>query len=186
MNNKSNIMNIENILSTKERVAILRNVIYSDRQFGVNEIAGKLGLSKGLVSKYFEILEKEKILERNKGKFAVRNGREVKAIRILFNLNDINTNVLKRYKFVKAAGLYGSGSKGTNTESSDVDLWVKIEDAEDEKIAALTSALRKSVKNVRVLVLDDKKIRQLRKEDPVFYHSLYFGSVILYGQEDAL
>jgi predicted nucleotidyltransferase len=179
-------MNIEKLLSTKERIAILRNVIYSERQFGVNEIAAKLGLSKGLVSKYFEILEKENILERKKVKFGVRNNREVKSLKILFNVQGIKTGILKRYEFVKAAGLYGSCSKGTNTESSDVDLWVKIEHAEDKTIASLTSELRRLVKNARVLVLDDKKIRQLKKEDPIFYHSLYFGSVILYGQEDAL
>ena len=179
-------MNIEKLLSTKERVVILRNVIYSERQFGVNEIAVKLGLSKGLLSKYFEILEEGNILKRNKGKFIVRNTREVKSIRILLNLQNINIDILRRYKFVKAAGLYGSCSKGTNTESSDVDLWVKIEHVEDEKIADLTSALRRLVKNVRILVLDDKKIRQLKEEDPLFYHSIYFGSVILYGQEDAL
>ena len=179
-------MNIEKLLSTKERVIILRNVIYSERQFGVNEIAVKPGLSKGLLSKYFEILEEGNILKRNKGKFIVRNTREVKSIRILLNLQNINIDILRQYKFVKAAGLYGSCSKGTNTESSDVDLWVKIEHVEDEKIADLTSALRRLVKNVRILVLDDKKIRQLKEEDPLFYHSIYFGSVILYGQEDAL
>jgi predicted nucleotidyltransferase len=179
-------MNIEKLLSTKERVAILRNVIYWERQFGVNEIAGKTGLSKGLVSKYFEILEKENILARNKGKFIVRNTKEVKALKILFNVQGIKTDILKRHKFVKAAGLYGSCSRGTNTESSDVDLWVKIENAETETIASLTSDLRRLVRNVRVLVLDDEKIRQLKNEDPLFYHSLFFGSVILYGQEDAL
>jgi predicted nucleotidyltransferase len=179
-------MNIEKFLSTKERVAILRNVIYSEQRFGVNEIAGKVQLSKGLVSKYFEILVKGNILERNKSKFTVGNTREVKAIKILFNVQGINTDILRQYKFVKAAGLYGSCSKGTNTESSDVDLWVKIEHVEDEKIARLTSALRRLVKNARVLMLDDKKLRQLRKEHTLFYHSLYFGSIILYGQEDAL
>lgn len=179
-------MNTEKLLSTKERVAILRNVIYSERQFGVNEIAAKLVLSKGLVSKYFEILEKENVLERKKGKFTVKNTSEVKALKILFNLQGIKTDIFKRNKFVKAVGLYGSCAKGTNTESSDIDLWVKTDGADDEKIVSLTSALRKSVKNVRVLVLDDKKIQQLKKEDSLFYHSLYFGSVILYGREDAL
>jgi predicted nucleotidyltransferase len=179
-------MNIEKILSTKERTAILRSVIYSEQQSGVNRIAAKLGLSKGLVSKYFEILEKENILERKKGKFAVKNTSEVKALKILLNIEGVRADIFKRNKFVKAAGLYGSCAKGTNTESSDVDMWVKIENAEDEKIAGLTSALRKSMKNVRVLVLDGKKIQQLKKEDPLFYYSLCFGSVILYGEEDAL
>ena len=179
-------MNIEKLLSTKERFAILRNVIFSEKQFGVNEIAGNLGLSKGLVSKYFEILVKENALERKKSKFAVKSTKEVKGLRIMINVQQIKTQIFKKYKFVKAAGLYGSCTRGTNTESSDVDLWIRIENTEDEKIAGLTSELRRSLKNVKVLVLDDKKIQQLKQEDTLFYHSLYFGSITLYGEENAI
>lgn len=49
-------MDIEKLFSMKERVKIPNFIIYSENEFGVNEIAKKLKLSKGLVSKYFEIL----------------------------------------------------------------------------------------------------------------------------------
>ena len=84
---------------------------------------------------------------------------------------------------MRAVGLYGSCAKGTNTESSDIDLWIKVEKIDEKKIIELTSKLRKKLKNVKVLILDDKKIEELKKNDPVFYHSLYFGSLMLYGEE---
>lgn len=179
-------MNIEKLFSTKERIAILQHVIFSETEFGVNEVAKRLVLSKGLVSKYFDILEVEHILERKKAKFAVKNTKEVKSLKIMLNIEGIHTNIFRRHKFVKAAGLYGSCAKGTNTNSSDTDLWIKINKTDNDKLAKLTSGLRKNIKNVKILILDDKKLETLKKEDPLFYHSLFFGSVTVYGEENTI
>lgn len=178
-------MNIEKIFSTKERVKILNYVIYLENEFGVNEIAKKVKLSKGLVSKYFEILVKESILGRKK-KFIVNDNSLVKSLRIMLNIQKIDTKIFKEYKLVKTVGLYGSCIKGTNIANSDIDLWIKVGRANDEKIAELTSELRKKIENVRVLVLDDKKLELLKKKDSLFYYSLYFGSIILYGKENEI
>ena len=104
----------------------------------------------------------------------------------MLNIQRIKTAILSRYRFVKAAGLYGSCSKGTNTDSSDTDLWITIEKTSNEKLAQLTAELRKHIRNVKLLVLDEHKVQTLKKEDPLFYHSLFFGSVTVYGQENAL
>ena len=76
-------MNMEKLFSTKERVAVLQDVIFSEKEIGVNEVARRLGLSKGLVSKYLEILEHERILERRNGKFAAIDSKEVKSVKIM-------------------------------------------------------------------------------------------------------
>lgn len=179
-------MNINKLLSTKERVRILKNVIFKEKEFGVNEIARELNLSKSLVSKYFEILTKENILKKKKRKFFVQNNISVKSLKILFNLQKIDPKIFKKYKFVKVVGIYGSCVKGTNTESSDVDVWIKVNKTEQTQIIKLTSELRKKIKNVKILILDDKKINTLKKEDPLFYHSLYFGSIIIYGGKNEI
>jgi predicted nucleotidyltransferase len=64
--------------------------------------------------------------------------------------------------------LYGSCAKGTNTESSDVDLWVKVKEAKRDHIVELMTELRSKIKNVKVLVLDDERIASLKKK------TLYF------------
>ncbi len=179
-------MNTEKLFSTKERIAILRDVIFSETEFGVNEVAKRLSLSKGLVSKYLDTLVTENVLERKYIKFVVKNSIETKILKIIFNLQGINIDIFRRYKFVEAAGLYGSCAKGTNTNSSDTDIWIKINKTDNEKLAKLTSELRKNVKNMKILILDDKKLETLKKDDSLFYHSLYFGSVIVYGEENIL
>jgi predicted nucleotidyltransferase len=179
-------MNIEKVFSTKERGKILREIIFRVDVFGVNEVAKTLGLSKGLVSKYFEILSKEDIIKRKGGKFIVLDNNTVKSLRIMLNILKINTGIFKKHSFVKAAGLYGSCVKGTNTRDSDVDLWIKIDSASDREVADLTSKLREKIENVKILILDDKKLETLMEKDTVFYHSLFFGSIVIYGQEDEI
>ena len=49
-------MNIPSLLSTYERVKILREVIYSEEKLNVNEVAKALRLSNGMISKYFSYL----------------------------------------------------------------------------------------------------------------------------------
>ncbi len=179
-------MNIDKILSTKERIDILKYIIYIEKEFGVSETAKKLKLSKGLISKYFDILVKDFVLKKSKNKFLVNNSSIVKGIKILFNVQQISSNLFKKYKFIKMVGLHGSCAKGFNTENSDVDLWIKVDNANNEKIVNLMSELRQKIKNIKILILDDKKIKLLKKNDIVFYYSLYFGSIILYGEENEI
>jgi len=97
----------------------------------------------------------------------------------------IDTRIFGKYPFVTAVGLHGSCARGQNTEDSDMDLWVRVKDVKETKIASLTSEINKKIKNAKIVFLSDKKIEKLRKEDIMFYHSLAFGSIILYGNRDA-
>lgn len=177
---------MENIFSTRERIRILETVIYKRDNISVNNIANQLKLSKGLVSKYFDILVKEGIAKKTNGKFVINNSSLTKGIRILFNINTINTKIFKKYPFIKSVGLYGSCAKGENTEDSDVDVWIRIGKASEERQAILTSELNKKIKNLRILYLTDTKIEKLKKEDTLFYHSLAFGSIIIYGDKGGI
>ena len=179
-------MHIENLFSTKERVKILEKVIYRTSYLSVNDVARKLKLSKGLVSKYFSILYKEDILRERKNKFFISNNYKVKAIKLLFNFYRFRPNFFNKFKFIKAAGLYGSYAKGENTEESDIDLWIKIDKVKDEELAKLSRQLNNKFRNLKILFLTDEKIENLNREDPLFYYSLTFGSIIIYGDKDAL
>lgn len=179
-------LNLEFVFSSRERVKVLKEIIYSEKEIGINEIAKKTKMSKGFISKYFDILAKEKVLSKKRMKFVVENNAKVKSLRVMLNILKIDIKVFKNYKFIKAAGLYGSCAKGTNTESSDVDLWVKIDNAEGEDLVKMSSELRKKIKNVKLLILNSEKIVHLQESDPLFYHSLYFGSILLHGNENEI
>ncbi|MBA7466547.1 hypothetical protein ES707_01734 [subsurface metagenome] len=174
------------IFSTNERIKILKAVILNKNPLSVNAVASSLGLSKGLVSKYFDVLLMEGIVKRLNGKYIIIDSAITKAVRILLVISDIDTTIFEKFSFVKSAGLYGSCVKGENTEESDVDIWVMINDVGDEQIASLTSEINKKIKNAKPLFLTDKKLEKIKKNDELFYHSLSFGSIILYGEKDAI
>lgn len=176
-------MNINELLSTKERVKILEFVLYKKGQVTVSGVARSLNVSKGLVSKFFGILKKEKILKRVKNRFLVTDHTNTKTMRILLNLNKFDSRIFQKYKFVRAAGIYGSFVTGENTEESDIDLWVLTEDTSDENIAKLTNELKRKYGNIEPFYLTKDKLQILKKEDITFYHSLVFGSITVYGEK---
>ena len=172
---------MENIFSTKERIKILKTVIYSNDVISVNSLADRLKLSKGLVSKYLDILVKESILKRLNGKFMVVNSAVTKSFKIMLNIKKIPINILKRYSFIKGAGIYGSCAKGENDEESDMDIWVIIDETSDQQLAEFAARFKKKVEQANLIFLTHKKIEKIKKEDPLFYHSLVFGSITIYG-----
>ena len=179
-------LSLEDIFPTEERVRIFNEIIYLEREFGVSEIAHKTSLSKGLVSRYFEILVNEKILSKRRTKFVVGDNAKVRALRIAINIAKIDSRIFNRYDCVRAAGLYGSCAKGTNTESSDVDIWVKVEGGSELALAEMVSEITRKIDKVKVLILNDEKIAHLKKTDNLFYNALYFGSIILYGADNEI
>src|SRR3989338_1677950 len=180
-------MNLSLLFSTSERIEILRAVVFLEKEFRVSETAKKLKVSKGLVSKYFGILMKEKLLSRKGGnKLIVENNVSVKSIKLVLNLLAVNMVSFKKFGFVKAAGLYGSCAQGANTESSDLDLWVLTGKAQDMQLAGFSAEVKKKLPKARLFFLTKEKLEALKKSDSLFYNSLFFGSIIVYGAENAL
>ncbi|MCJ7727097.1 MAG: nucleotidyltransferase domain-containing protein [Actinobacteria bacterium] len=177
---------MKKIFSTSERIKILKAIIFNKQLLSVNAIAAKLKVSKGLVSKYLNVLFKEGVSKRSNGKYIIVDSAITKGIRILLNIANIDTKIFKKFDFVEAVGLFGSCAKGENTEDSDVDIWIKVKEVNDEKNASLTAEMNKKISNVKPLFLTTKKIEKVKKEDKLFYHSLSFGSIILYGKKDAI
>ncbi len=177
---------MENIFSTRQRTKILQAIIFKTDSISVNNIANQLRLSKGLISKYFAILARKGILKKVNGKFLVADSSLVKGIKILLNIRNVDLRIFKKYTFIEAVGLYGSCAKGDNFEDSDTDLWIKVDDIRDEKLASLTSEINKKISSAKIIFLTDKKIAKLKEEDELFYHSLAFGSIILYGGSDGI
>jgi predicted nucleotidyltransferase len=174
------------IFSTDERIKILNSIILNKGPLSVNSVAYSLKLSKGLVSKYFNVLKNSGIVKKSNGKYLILNSGITKAIRILLVVSDIDISIFTKYNFVKSVGLYGSCSKGENTEESDIDIWVVINDVIDEKIASLTSEINKKINRAKPLFITKKKLEKIKKDDELFYHSLSFGSIILFGEKDAI
>lgn len=175
---------INELLSTKERIKILGKVMLED-SVRVSKISKELNLSKGLVSKYFDILINNNIMKRKENAFVILNNSKTKALKIMLNILKI-PQIFSKHKFVKAIGLYGSATKGTNTKESDIDLWIKVDSIKNSNVPKLNSELINKLENVKVLFLDNAKIAELKKSDLMFYYSLYFSSIIIYGEENEI
>jgi len=178
---------LDKIFSTKERIKILREIIFKTGRLSASGVVKKLRVSKAFVSKYFHILIKSKIIKKTgKNLYINTADPQTKSIKIMFNVKEVNINSFAKYNFVKAAGLYGSCVKGTNTEESDIDLWVYTKETGESRNAALVKELKNRISRVKVLILTDKNIQELIKTNKAFYHSLFFGSIVVYGEENVL
>ncbi|MFC2062241.1 nucleotidyltransferase domain-containing protein [Elusimicrobiota bacterium] len=177
---------MHNIFSTKQRIKILKSIIYETDSVSVNNTASKTKLSKGLVSKYFEILINADILKKTNGKLNVTDNSITKGVKILLNLDDIDNKIFRKKSFVESVGLYGSCAKGENNIDSDIDIWVRVRETNEEDLASLSSAINKKIKNGKILYLTEDKIRKMQKNDKLFYHSLVFGSIIIFGDSNGI
>lgn len=175
-------MNISKLLSTEKKLSILNHIIFKIQPFLISNIGRELNISDGYISKYFNSLTQENILAKSVKGFVVQENRIVEILKILLNLISIDTKIFKKYSFIKSVGLYGSMVKGKNTELSDIDMWILITNTEETKLAKLTQELKKKYSKINPLLLTPQKIQTLKKEDPVFYYSLYFGSIIIWGE----
>lgn len=176
-------MNIEKLFSTKERITILKHVLFKEEKINVSTSAKEAQVSKGLVSKFFVILKREKILKKEKNKLFVDNTIQTKTLKIFLTINSIDTNIFKKFPFIKAVGVYGSAVKGTNTGASDIDLWIYGKKAKEEEYAILSNKLKKSNPQINIVLLTKEKIMDLQKKDILFYHTLVLGSITIYGDD---
>lgn len=174
------------LFSSKERIKILKAIVFSNAPKRVNTIADSLKLSKGLVSKYFDVLVKKGVAKRVGSKYVIIESALTKGIKVLLNIGEINIAIFKKYNFIKSVGIYGSCAKGENTEESDVDLWIKTTDVSDEDLAPLTAKLNKKINTVKPLFLTENTLIKMKKSDELFYHSLAFGSIVIYGDKNGI
>lgn len=156
----------------------------TSRNLKVVEIAKAANTGKGYVSKTLKSLENDGLIE--KGRIDVSNPR-ITAMKILINMNKIvDAGVIKKIGKldVIGAGIYGSWASGKNNQESDIDIWIKPrEKIKEADIATVSRQIRESLNaNPQILVLDSDRIKQLKMNNMVFYHSLIFGSIQIFGE----
>jgi len=178
------VIALHKLLSTRERIKILSVILYKRGNISITNVSREAKVSKGLVSSFFKILLKEKILKRNGRKFILNDTLRVKALKILFNLSIIDENLFKKFHFVRGVGIYGSFLRGENDEKSDIDIWILIDGGtKQEELARLSKELKRKYGNVSPLYLTENKLKTLKEKDKVFYYSLVFGSINIYGEK---
>jgi predicted nucleotidyltransferase len=149
----------------------------------VTEVAKNVGASKGSVSLTLKKLTKEGIV---RDLHVDISDPRVRAMKIMINVQGIVSKgiISKLKKYTSGAGLYGSWANGTNTEDSDVDIWIKPKKSfKQALLGKLSGEISAALgAEVQLLVLSKERIENLKKDNVVFYHSLLFSSMQLYGE----
>ncbi|ASJ09569.1 nucleotidyltransferase [Thermococcus siculi] len=171
------------LLSTRERVRILEEVLQKNI-VGVEEVAKKLGVSKGLVSKTLQLLVKHGIAVKAGRRFRILNMPKTRELKRFLNFMMLSEKLEGlREDWMISLGIYGSFALGENMEESDIDVWVLARRDELIKSARLKRKIAELTgREVDLIVLTPSRIARLRKEDPVFYYSLVYGSMVIWGE----
>lgn len=173
---------ISQLFKTQERLKILHEALLS-RTITVTEISKDTGVSKGLVSRYLNEMKEEGLLERKGRNYYQINQPITRAIKVFLNLNILRWNEITA-EWIESAALYGSWASGTNTEESDVDIWIKTgENPSEDELNLLYKNLKiQTASEVNILILTPEKLESIKKTDPPFYHSLQRNSLLLEGE----
>jgi len=178
-------MDIPSLLSTDERVKLLSHILlHPSEEIVPDRVARKAGVSKSQSHKYAGILRKNGIV---KGK-ALQDTPPVRALRALLNVERLaRANVIpllcRRFPKAKGIGMFGSFASGTNSEDSDLDIWVKMDcEPSDLEVARAKKELGgKLGAQVDIVVATPQRLLRLREKSDAFYFSLYNGR-ILWGE----
>jgi predicted nucleotidyltransferase len=151
--------------------------------FSVAEVSRATGVTKGLVSRYLRLLKEHGLLQKEGREYSPHDSAHSRAIKLLLNLQRIDLSALSLGS-ARGLGLYGSWARGTNHQESDLDVWIRADSLPPEsELARLQRDLGlQADTEVNLLVLTPEKLERLKKEDPPFYNSLVYNSVILKGE----
>ena len=173
------------LFSTLEKEKAIKYILAHPKQeFSVRNLAKELNLSPAHISRVLNQLNKYNILK--KSKVNLQNP-FTRTLKILFNIKALQKarciSSAKKVESLIGIGIYGSWAKGTNTAKSDLDIWIKLSKPVSElEIAKLSSYISDKLKTeVSILALAPKKTEQL-KRDTLFYHSLVYSSIVLWGE----
>jgi predicted nucleotidyltransferase len=162
------------LMNTEERRTLLEHLLFHpSEKILIRKIAKKLKLNPGFVAQFAKQARKEGILKA--GKVDLENPK-TRAFKVLFNIGRLERihPCFRTNKWIIGIGVYGSWSKGTNAEESDVDIWIKVKKhPEAVELARLRAYIRKKLgAEPSILVLTGSKTEELRKTNLPLYFSL--------------
>jgi predicted nucleotidyltransferase len=175
-------MDISPLLSTKERVKILAHILRRPSDDIVpDRLAREAGVSKSQAHKYAGILRGCGVVKGRR----LQETPAVHAIRALLNvemLERANAVAIIRRHFPGASGIgmFGSFASGTNSEGSDLDIWIKVaaEPSDLEAAHAKRELSGRLGAPVDIVAATPKRLLHLREKSDAFYFSLYNGKVL--------
>lgn len=162
------------LLSTQKKTRLLSRLLKkAGEPVKIRAIASELGVAPSFVSNYVKLLRAEKIVAGNQIEVSAPQTRLLKSF---LNISTVIAALPHIKKLIPYAGIgvYGSWHSGTNTETSDLDLWISVEQAPQINIQAKISKTIRETADAEpsIMYLTKKSLSELKAKDLVFYLSL--------------
>lgn len=171
-------------LFTEKRIRVLK-LITEHEGLHIRDIAEKTGTTPAAVHNAIKLFKEtgiasEKKVKNRKTVSINRNSTIFKKIKSLLNIFELqNKKAFGELQKYGKVGIYGSFARGDDTPESDIDMWLYSNNKINAiKLKDITRDLERNLgKEVRLLILDDDKIRRLKEKDPEFYFRLKLTSI---------
>lgn len=184
---------LQTLFRSKTLVHVLGFLLLNQTgEFYLNELAQRVGLAPSTVLRELNRVEPLDIISKTKKGTAVfyRINRdciiheELRRIFLKFELADkIIAKELAQYD-IRYALIYGSFAKGTETESSDIDLLVIGQVSRDRFYESVSSLESKIGREINAIVWDDQQFRSQKERSSLLGHMNLNEIIMVRGNED--
>jgi len=148
-------------------------------------IAKELELGAGSVHQILKQFEEKGIIKGKRfGKTVVyemdKTSPLVKVFRIFDNLLDLDLLFSNLKPLCRKVVMFGSCATGTDTDRSDIDLFVIADEDEKDNILKIISEFH-SKREIKPIIIDTAELMELENNDKVFYNEVMKGIEIWEG-----
>lgn len=153
---------------------------HSDKEFFDRQVSRLIGISKaGANFALRDLVKTGLILREKRGRmffYRVSSGNTViKHLKILQNIISFYSLIEKIKSLSLKIVLYGSASKGENTDESDIDIFIMTREPEEVKKIIFKDKMRKEIQYV---ANTPNEFIKLKKENPIFFKEIGNGIVL--------
>ena len=142
------------------------------------EVMRKAETSKGSAGRILKQLSQMGVLEKEKKgrmifyKLDMRNA-VARQFKVLFNVYSLNELVDEIKQHSRKIILFGSCSEGTDTEESDVDLFILTN--EKDQIQSKVSSYQKAERRIAPVIVNSNEFAELKRKDRPLYDRILKG-----------
>lgn len=145
------------------------------------KISKEIGISTGAASQGLRNLEKADIITkliqgRETYYYADPESHLIKHFKVFMNILKISPLIKNLKKVSKRVILYGSCAKGTDTEESDIDLFILTENK--EKVKEFINKFRFRTRKISPLIKTSTEFISIKVKDKTLYSSINKGLVL--------
>jgi len=178
-------MRFFDLVSTPEREKVAGHVLrHSSQPIRINAMARELHLSPGQVHKCVQRMRDLELVREDR----IIEGPRITSLRRMFNVSELEEKkiaslIQEGFKPCLGIGVYGSWASGTNTEDSDLDIWIKLGiQPPDASIAATRRKIQQRLGvSVDFVFATRERMQDIAAKSPSLFYALHQG-IVLWGE----